>query len=101
MWGWCLRGGLPRLDTMVWVMERGRRQHSYLFTVRLWAEDLGDGQAEWRGRVERVTSGEVYYFRDWSTLISLLINMLPDVQVARLPGEAASAPSDEEASSNV
>lgn len=78
-------GGLTRLDTMVWPMERDQHQHSHLFTVRLWAEDLGDGQTEWRGKVERVTSGEAYYFRDWSTLISLLITMLPDIQVPRHP----------------
>jgi hypothetical protein len=32
-------------------MDTGQRQpHSQLFTVRLWAEDLGDGRIEWRGR---------------------------------------------------
>jgi hypothetical protein len=86
---------------MVWMMERGRRQHSHLFTVRLWAEDLGDGQTEWRGKVERVTSGEAYYFRDWSTLVSLLVTMLPDVQVAEHPDTPAGAASDEDASSSV
>ena len=41
---------------------------SHLFTVRLWAEDLGDGQSEWRGKVQHVSSGATRYFRDWSTL---------------------------------
>lgn len=76
-------------------MERGQRQHSHLFTVRLWAEDLGDGQAEWRGKVEHVTSGEAYYFREWSALVALLVAMLPDVQIARHPDPSAGAPSDE------
>lgn len=48
---------------------------SYLFTVRLWQEELGDGQVEWRGRVQHVTSGEAYYFRDWPTLIAYLLKL--------------------------
>ena len=49
---------------------------SHLFTVRLWLEDLGDGRTEWRGQVQHVLSGEVRYFRDWPTLITLLLEML-------------------------
>jgi hypothetical protein len=26
-------------------------QHSHLFTLRLWAENLGDDQTEWRAQV--------------------------------------------------
>jgi hypothetical protein len=52
---------------------------SHLFTVRVWAEELGAGQTEWRGRVQHVTSGEVHYFRDWTTLAALLPAMLPEV----------------------
>lgn len=44
--------------------------------LRVWAEDLGNGQAEWRGKVEHVTSGQVYYFRDWARLTALLLEML-------------------------
>lgn len=48
-------------------------QHSsQLFTLRLWREELGNGEAEWRGRVQHVTSGEVCYFRKWPTLIDFL-----------------------------
>jgi hypothetical protein len=49
---------------------------SHLFTVRLWLEDLGEGRTEWRGQVRHVLSGEVRYFRDWPTLITLLLAML-------------------------
>jgi hypothetical protein len=49
---------------------------SHLFTVRLWAEDIGDSQTEWRGRMQHVTSGEAHYFRDWPTLIAHLLKML-------------------------
>lgn len=53
---------------------------SYLFTVRLWIEKIGQGQTEWRGRVQYVPNEEAYYFRDWSTLIGHLLKMLPQVE---------------------
>ena len=56
---------------------------SHLFTVRVWSEELGAGQTEWRGRVQHVTSGEVHYFRDWITLVALLMAMLPGVDANR------------------
>jgi hypothetical protein len=43
-------------------------QCSHLFMLRLWLEDLGNGQTDWRGKVQHVNSGEARYFRDWSTL---------------------------------
>jgi len=49
--------------------QTSARAHAYLFTVRLWHEDLGAGQTEWRGEVHDVVSGERYYFRDWPSLI--------------------------------
>ena len=57
---------------------RQRQPHAQLFTVRLWAEELGDGQREWRGQVQHVISGETHYFREWPTLIAWLLAMLPD-----------------------
>ena len=53
---------------------------SHLFTLRLWAEEIGEGQTEWRGRVQHVTSGEVHYFRDWPSLIAHLLKMLPQAE---------------------
>jgi len=62
------------------------KQHdSHLFTVRLWAEDLGDGQIEWRGKLQHVTSGQARYFRDWPVLIALLQKMLPDARANSRP----------------
>jgi hypothetical protein len=62
------------------------KQHdSHLFTVRLWAEDLGDGQIEWRGKLQHVTSGQARYFRDWPVLIALLQMMLPDATANSRP----------------
>ena len=51
--------------------------HSQLFTLRVWREVLGDGQVEWRGRIQHVLSGQVYYFRNWQALIDRLSGMLP------------------------
>ncbi len=59
-------------------MEMKRQQHlSHLFTVRLWQEELDDGQTELRGKVQHVSSGEARYFRDWPTLIAFLLALLP------------------------
>jgi hypothetical protein len=59
------------------VEENQPRYRSHLFTVRLWLEDLGDGQTEWRGKVQYIPSGEVRHFREWSTLLAFLLEMLP------------------------
>jgi hypothetical protein len=47
-----------------------------LFTVRVWQEDLGQGHLEWRGKVQHVMSGEVFYFREWQDLIVRLGSLL-------------------------
>jgi hypothetical protein len=59
-------------------MERDRERRSELFTVRLWQEELGDNQFEWRGKVQHVQKGEAFYFREWSMLIAALLKMLPE-----------------------
>jgi hypothetical protein len=52
-------------------------QRSQLFMLRLWPEELGSGQIDWRGRVQHVNSGETRYFRDWPTLLAFLEGLLP------------------------
>ena len=52
------------------------RAASHLFTVRLWSEDLGDDQVEWRGQVTHVLSGEAHYFRKWQELDAHLLAMV-------------------------
>lgn len=59
-------------------MERDRERRSELFTVRLWQEELGDNQFEWRGKVQHVQKGEAFYFREWSMLIAALLKMLQE-----------------------
>ena len=49
---------------------------THLFTVRLWLEPLGDGRAEWRGKVQHASSGEARYFRGWPALQAFLENRL-------------------------
>ena len=47
-----------------------------LFTVRLWREEAGDGQTEWRGKVQALPEGEASYFRGWPGLIGHMEAML-------------------------
>jgi len=51
-------------------------QRSHLFMLRLWPEDLGSGQTDWRGKVQHVDSGEARYFRDWPTLEAFVEGLL-------------------------
>jgi hypothetical protein len=41
---------------------------------------LGDGQAEWRGQVRHLISGETRYFREWGVLVEFLQVMLPQLK---------------------
>ncbi len=45
---------------------------SYLFTVRLWSEDMGSAGTELRGEVRQVLGGGVRYFRAWTELVAYL-----------------------------
>ena len=49
---------------------------SYLFTLRLWVEDLGAGQHEVRMQVKHVLSGETRYFRQWAEVELFLLAKL-------------------------
>lgn len=57
-----------------------QQPRSHLFTVRLWLEELGNDQTEWRGKVQHVTSGEACYFRDWPALIAFLQMVLSTLE---------------------
>lgn len=61
------------------------QQRTHLFTVRVWLEELDEGQTEWRGEVHYVISGEMRYFRDWPTLVALLQAMLPKKEGSGVP----------------
>jgi hypothetical protein len=63
------------------VMDKADTQaRSHLFTIRVWEEKIGSEQTEWRGKVQVFPSGEVRYFRDWTTLVPLLLQMLSESQ---------------------
>ena len=61
-------------------MDQPLEPRSYLFTVRVWQEEIGHEQDEWRGKVQLLTNGEVRYFHDWQVLASLLLAMLAESQ---------------------
>jgi hypothetical protein len=63
---------------------------THLFTVRVWREDLGAGQTEWRGEVHDVVSGEVRYFREWPALIASLQALLPGPELEQKGGHLMS-----------
>jgi hypothetical protein len=59
--------------------------HSHLFTLRVWREDLGHSQSEWRGEVHDVVSGEIRYFREWPTLAAIVQAMLAEQEGSESP----------------
>ncbi len=63
------------------------KTQSHLFMIRVWEEDLGNGQVEPRGKVKHVLSGESLYFRDWSTLVAHLQDLLAKLDRNQTPGE--------------
>ena len=58
------------------MVSRRREAHSDLFTLRVWPEEVDDGQIEWRGKVQHVTSGDVFYFREWEAMLAFLLGIL-------------------------
>jgi hypothetical protein len=63
-----------------------------LFTVRVWCEELGAGQTEWRGEVHDVVSGERRYFRDWPALIASVQALLAALEPNRQPDDPPNTP---------
>ena len=52
-----------------------------MFIMRIWAEELGDGKQEWRGKVQHSPSGNIQYFRDLPALTTLVEAMLAQAAV--------------------
>jgi hypothetical protein len=67
---------------------------SHLFTVRVWQEELGDGQTEWRGQVQHVLSEETRYFREWAGLVDFLLATLSKVAGDDISTERTSSQGD-------
>jgi hypothetical protein len=53
---------------------------SYLFLVRVWAEDAFDGRKKWCGRVQNVVQSDAYSFDELPALIDHLLSMLPRLE---------------------
>jgi hypothetical protein len=64
---------------------------SELFIVRIWTEDLGKGQSEWRGQVLHALSNKSTYFRQWSTLINFLQEVLTELKRDNSPNPSTGA----------
>lgn len=74
-------------------MEKpSRHAHSQLFTVRVWLEELGEGQREWRGSVKNVASGEERYFRTWPALGEVMDGMTGGFLAAPVVPEITAKP---------
>jgi len=56
---------------------------SQLFTIRIWEEEIGGGQTEWRGKVQHVVSGKNRYFRDCEALMQFLVEVLSNYKSGR------------------
>lgn len=52
--------------------------NTHCFVLRIWREELGNGQSEWRAQLESVRGGERRYFRDWHKLVAALCEMLSE-----------------------
>jgi len=60
---------------------------SYLFTVRVWREELEEGHIEWRGKVQYALTGEARYFRQWEDLIAFFRAQIENVDGADMSAE--------------
>lgn len=57
--------------------RRAARRRSHLFAVRLWKEQEAGG-SEYRGNARDVISGAFRNFRDWSDLVTFLIERVEE-----------------------
>lgn len=60
--------------------------------MRVWLEDLGEGKSEWRGKVQSVADGQVFYFRDWQVLIANLQTLLANAKPMLASAELKATP---------
>jgi len=62
------------------MMPTERNQRSYLFTVKVWREPLGEDRTEIRYQARHVLSGETHGFRDGALLIAFLQTKLAELE---------------------
>ncbi len=69
-------------------MENVPLRNPRQFILRLWPEDLGNGEVEWRGKVLDIATGDSSYFRDWPGLATAIQKALEQqVERAALPDQ--------------
>jgi hypothetical protein len=61
---------------------------THLFTVRLWVEELADGQTEVRMQARHTVSGETHYFRDGELLLSYLLTKVQELEQESATGQS-------------
>ena len=52
--------------------------NSHLFTLRVWYTEPTSDAQELRVQVKHVLTGEVRYFRDWSTIAAYILGKFDD-----------------------
>ena len=73
-----LRSGNTTIMETTNSMNADHRYHSHLFTLRLWIEPGMSHRDEVRFKVQHVLSGEVRYFREWSSLLEFMLIVFED-----------------------
>ncbi len=53
-------------------MDKIRASDPRQFLIRLWPEDLGNGEVEWRGKAQDIATGDSSYFRGWAGLVAAI-----------------------------
>ncbi len=53
-------------------MKSERASDPRQFLIRLWPEELGNGEVEWRGKAQDIATGDSSYFRDWPGLVAAI-----------------------------
>jgi hypothetical protein len=64
-------------DTETNEPARAARPYSYLFTVRLWKQEVA-GLPEYRGSVREVVSGAYRHFKQWADLAAFMIERIEE-----------------------
>ena len=60
-------------------MENQTRHHKmHLFVIRVWTEQSHQGEVEWRGKAQEISSGKEGYFIGWQALGELLQTLVTD-----------------------
>ncbi len=71
-------------------MDKIRASDPRQFLIRLWPEDLGNGEVEWRGKAQDIATGDSSYFRGWAGLVAAIQKALAQPWDPDAPPESES-----------